>query len=402
MADKRKQGSLLKKGKHLILLLFLVLASGCWDRRELENLAVVLGMGLNLTPQGEGYEVTCQIVRAGQIQSPGGGAGGGGGGDVKPYWILRSSGPTVFEAVRNATFQSSRRLFLSHNQVLIIGEQLARKGVLPAIDFLVRDHEPRVTQWVLLTTDEPEQILNASAGLERITALAITDLVQNYALTSKIQAVNLADYLETRMQKTSANTLPIIKIKETAGKKELLLDGTGVIKNDRLVGYLDPKETRGLLWVLGKVQGGLITVDVPGGQGKATFEIFTTSTSLTVEVKEDRVHVKIEVQERAGLGAQTTYAELSTPEQFKRLERRQAEVIKDEIRAAVTKAKAYKADIFGFGEYLFKHDNQKWQRLEKEWDRYFVDADVEIKVEAMVKELGLITRPATFREPKEK
>jgi spore germination protein KC len=352
-------------------------------------------MGLNYAAQGDGYEVAFQIVRAAQLQSASGGAGGGG--ELKPVWILRSTGPTVFEAVRNATFQSSRRLFLSHNQVLIISEAVAKGGLLPALEFFVRDHEPRNTQWLLLTPDEPVEILDAAAGLERVSALAIVDLMKQYQLTSKIKPVYLADYIKTRIEKTTANTLPIIRIYETAGKKELLLDGTAILKEDRLVGFLDHKETRGLLWVLGEVRGGVITVDLPGG-GKATFEIFDAIPKVKVEFKEGRVQVKIEIKERAGLGAQTTYADLSTPEQFKKLENLQTKAIEDEIRAALAKAKAYKADIFGFGEYLYKHDHRTWQRLQKEWERYFVDAQVEIKIEAMVEELGLVTRPATYRE----
>src|SRR5690606_17351958 len=113
-----------------LVLVFLVFTGGCWDRRELENLAVVVGIGINLAPEGEGYEVSSQIVRAAQIQSPGG--SGSGDEELRPFWILRSRGPTVFEAIRNATLQSSRRLFLSHNQVLVINEAVAREGLMPA------------------------------------------------------------------------------------------------------------------------------------------------------------------------------------------------------------------------------------------------------------------------------
>lgn len=375
-----------------LLLLMVVFASGCWDRRELENLAVVLGIGLNLAPEGEGYEVSFQVVRAAQIQSPGGSSSGGE--DLRPFWILRSSGPTVFEAIRNATFQSSRRLFLSHSQVLIINEAVAREGLTPALDFFIRDHESRLTQWLLLTPEDPVQIFDASAGLERVSSQAISDLLQHYNLTSKIRTVHLMEYIKTTMEKTAANTLPMIRTKESAGKKELLLDGTGIFKGDKLVGFLDPKETRGLLWVLGEVQGGVITVDVPGEKGKATLEIFNSSSAVTVQAEADKINVKIEVQVRSGLGAQTAYIDLSTPDQFKKLETQQAEVIKKEIQTALAKAREYKADIFGFGWLLFGHDYRSWQRLAADWEQYFLEAAVEIKIKAALEELGLITRPA--------
>lgn len=389
-----------KGGLRLLMILLLIpLLGGCWDLRELDSLALVFGMGLDLGPQGDGYRLTFEIVRARQIQTPGPGGSGGGGGQRNPYWLLQATGPTVFEAVRNATLQSSRRLFLSHTQVFIIGEELAKSGISPTIDFIVRVNEPRIVKWLLLTADEPEQIFAAEPGLEQITALAIADLIQNYGITSKIKPVRVVDYLETRMHKTSANTLPIIRIKETTGKKELIIDRTGVIKGDKLVGYLDPKETRGLLWVQDEVDGGVVTVDAPGGEGKATMELFNADTKLTVEGNEHGIQVRIEVKVRSGLGAQTTSVDLSTTNQIERLEKRQAEVIREEIGAALTKARDLKADIFGFGEYLYRHDHRRWKGLESEWERYFVGAEVDVLVEVMVEEVGLITKPTIYRAP---
>lgn len=397
MGGNKRGHKLAKSGCGLLLCLFLVLASGCWDRRELEKLAVVLTMGLDLAAQGSDYKVSFQIVRAGQLQSPGasGPASSGGDGGSKPIWILQSTGPTLFEAIRNANFQSSRRPFLSHNQVLIFGERLARQGLFPVLDFLVRDHEPRNTQWLLLTPDDPAAVLDAAAGLELVSAVAIADLIQDFHLTSQIKPVRLFEYVETMRSRTTANVLPIIKTKETAGKKELVIDGTAIIKDDRLIGTLDRKETRGLLWVLGEVQGGVITVDLPDG-GKATFEIFNASTKVKVGFAEGTVHAKIEVKANVGLGNQTTHADLTTPGQTKKVQALQAGVIAREIRAALAKAKEYKADIFGFGEYLYKHDHKTWQRLYQDWDRYFTGVEVEIEVAVMVEQLGLVNRSVIF------
>ncbi|NLM36743.1 MAG: Ger(x)C family spore germination protein [Firmicutes bacterium] len=382
----------LTKSLWLLLLLIVVFISGCWDRRELENLAVVMGIGINRPPEGEGYEVSYQIVRAAQLHSPGG--GGGSGQDLRPFWILRSRGPTVFEAIRNATFQSSRKLFLSHCQVIVVNEAVAREGLTSILDFFTRDHEPRLTLWLLLTPEDPVQILDAAAGLERVSSQAISDLLQFYQSTSKIRPVQLAEFVRLSMARTADNTFPIIKTTENAGKKEFILDGSGVIKGDKLVGYLDPRETRGLLWVLGKVKSGLVTVEVPGEKGKATFEIFNSSAAVKVQANADQVHVKIEVRVRSGLGTQTTTADLSTPDQFKKLEKKQEETIKGEIEAALAKAREYKADIFGFGRHLYSYDHRAWRRLVADWERHFVVATVEIKVKAVLDKLGLITRPA--------
>jgi spore germination protein KC len=68
----------------------------------------------------------------------------GGQGSPKGVWTLESTGYTVFDAFRNATMQSDRKLFLSQNNVVVIGEEMARTGVAPLIDFLDRDPNPGV------------------------------------------------------------------------------------------------------------------------------------------------------------------------------------------------------------------------------------------------------------------
>ena len=113
---------------------------------------------------------------------------------------------------------------------------------------------------------------------------------------------------------------------------------------------------------------------------------------MTVQVKADKIHVKIEVQVRSGLGNQTTYTDLSTPDQFKSWKRGKQKSSKGD-RSSPGESTEYGADIFGFGQQLYGHDNRAWQRLAADWERHFREATVEIKVKAVLVELGLTTRP---------
>lgn len=70
-----------KKIAIIILAIFIAnLTSGCWSRRELNELAIVLGTGVDLTDDGK-IRLTLQIAKAAAF----GGAGeGGGGGQQSP------------------------------------------------------------------------------------------------------------------------------------------------------------------------------------------------------------------------------------------------------------------------------------------------------------------------------
>jgi spore germination protein KC len=383
------------KKRWLCWCLFLLsgLASGCWDQRELERLAIVSGIGVDRQQDGENYQVTFQIIRPDDVLGGEGGAGGGGGGAAKPFWALKAEGETIFEAIRKATFESSRRIFLSHNEVLIINEAVAEEGIFPVIEFLMRDAEPRLSQWLLVTPDEAGKVLEVESKLEKIPAAGIALQLENYYATSKVRAVSLYDFAERLLKGTTANTLPMIKIIETDGEESLRLEKTAVFKEDKLVGYLDQRETRGLLWVLGEVRGGIIVLRLPGAEGKISIEISEAAAKISAAGKEQPVKLEVEIGIEAILGEQTTEQNLVSPEKIRFLEELTAEAITGEVEAALSKARQLGTDIFGFAEYLRRYHPPTWERLQDEWEKHFRRLEVASKVKTKIAEVGLTKRP---------
>jgi spore germination protein KC len=74
----------------IIIFLLLNLLSGCWNRRELNELAITVGMAID---ESDGqYLVTAQVVNPGQV------AAKQGGGQKAPVISYQEKGDTVFEA----------------------------------------------------------------------------------------------------------------------------------------------------------------------------------------------------------------------------------------------------------------------------------------------------------------
>ena len=384
-----------KKWLWWCLLLLTGLSSGCWDQRELERLAIVSGIGIDLHPDGENYQVSFQIIRPDDVLGGRGGTGGGGGGGAnKPFWTLKAEGKTVFDAIRNATFESSRRLFLSHNKVVIINEEVAKKGIFPIIEFLMRDAEPRLSEWLLVTPDQAEKVLQVESKLEKVPATGIAHQLQTYHATSKVRAVSLYDFANHFVQKKTAGTMPVIRIVETDGEKILKLEKTAVFKEDKLAGDLDYRETRGLLWVLGEVRGGIIVLELPDDGATVSIVISEATGKISAVVKERPLKMQVEIDLEAILGGQSTEQNLVTPEKTNFLEKLTAEAITGEVEAALSKARQLGADIFGFAEHLHRYHPQVWKELQKEWESYFRQLDVTIKVKVLIAEVGLTRRPA--------
>ncbi|NLI38627.1 MAG: Ger(x)C family spore germination protein, partial [Clostridiaceae bacterium] len=123
-----------------LFLMLPLLLTGCWNNRELTDLNIVAGLGLDRTDDGR-IILTVQVAEPGAIQSSSSGSGGGGGEKSKPVFVASNEGETVFDALRGMLAVVDKKLFLSAAQVLILGERLAQDGIEEVLDFFQRDHE---------------------------------------------------------------------------------------------------------------------------------------------------------------------------------------------------------------------------------------------------------------------
>ncbi|XJZ26824.1 hypothetical protein ACF5W4_16025 [Bacillota bacterium Lsc_1132] len=94
-----------------ILLLCLFVTTGCWDRIELNNLAIILGSGMDQTQDGS-YLLSSQIA----IPSKLGSSRGDGGGKDQGYFLETATGKSILDAAQNMQIKLSRKTFGSHRR----------------------------------------------------------------------------------------------------------------------------------------------------------------------------------------------------------------------------------------------------------------------------------------------
>ena len=374
------------------MLIAIVIVSGCWDRRELETIAIVAGVGIDLEEEGQqrGVVVSAQIVKPSQVKSPG--ASQGGGNNQKAYWVLKSTGKTIFEAIRAATLESSRRLYWAHNQVLIIGEDAAEQGIIQFLDFFIRDPEPRPTIWVLVADGKAGVILKMQSELENVQAFAIADLVENYVSTGEVFPIMLQELIERLLSKTTASLAPRIREEGKGKEKRVVIDGTAVFKRDKLIGLLSKKETRGLLWVLSKINSGIVNVKTDG-EAYTSIELINANGKFNSEIRDGIVWMKVYVEADGNLGEEMGKEDFSNPENLRELEQEFTAAIRDEIIATWQQAQKMQADIYGLGEEVKRRYPKLKDNLEPNWEQMFSEARIELVVKAKIRRLGKTTKP---------
>jgi len=388
----------MKKKMHLavkILILYLIMSfilSGCLGAREINDLEIVIGMGIDKDMDTGNILLTAQIVKEGEMGKI---SGGGGGGESKAYWNVTSTGKTIFDAVRQVTHKTGNRLFVSHNQAVIFGNDIASEGLQKYIDFFLRAHEMRPTTLILVAEDKASDIMNAKPETERLPAMNITKLVKSYGFTSYFYKVNMKDFTSCTMSATTSPVAPLVSIFGDMENKDVYISGMAVFKNDKMIGKLSQEESRGVLWALGKVKSGVVLVSSPDKQGNVALEILEAKSKVTPEINDGKIVVHIKIKVESSLSEQTTTENLADISTFEKIQKAQDEVIRQEIMASFNKSKELNADVFGFGEMVHKKYKNEWKVLKDNWDEIYPTIELNINVETKIQKTDLLKKAAS-------
>jgi spore germination protein KC len=121
----------LKTVAYAALAVLMLQGSGCQSARELGDLVIVMGIGMDSDQKNpENIKLTAQIVLPEKISSSQDG-GASSSGSEGPYYNLGSSEKNTFEAVRGYTHMVSGKLYIAHAQVFVIGREMAQRRVAP-------------------------------------------------------------------------------------------------------------------------------------------------------------------------------------------------------------------------------------------------------------------------------
>lgn len=362
--------------------------SGCQNKRELNEIAIVLGTGIDYADNGN-FKLSVEVAKPFQVKA--GGDGGGGGGTTgkegkKKSMVETRMGVTVFDAVRNFSTINSKNLFFSHNQILIFGEEVARKGLGSVLDFFERDAGLRAEVPVLVAQGNAVDCLKLPPAMEEITATEINDALKLAEITGKSVSYRLVD-LAKEINGDNYIAVPKISITEDGGEKRFEIAGMAVLKKGKLIGWLNPIETRGYLWIKGLVKGGVININYGGG--KIALEIKRVNAKLKSEIRDGEPVFVVEVEENGNIDEVHSAVNIASSSVLSEINKKQAEAIENEINQTLKRCqKNLKADIFGFGENLHRWHPAYWKQKKDKWNDNFPSVPVEVRVKTKLYSSG--------------
>ncbi len=370
-----------------ISLLLCLNLCGCWNRREIGKIAIVMGFAVDEGEKEDEIEITAQIANTRTIASAN--EGKGGSSEQKPYLNLSSTGDYVFPAIRSSVTKSGARLYMAHNYVVIFGQDTAERGLGNYMDFFLRDHELRLDMNLLVARGRGSDILDTETGFQSIPALHIRDLINSQQQLSTGMTVTILDFMNRLAADRGAPLIPIIEVDDADGKEVLHMTGTAIFSNDTMIGELDERETRGYLWASNAVEQAVVMVHA--GDDKAGIEVVRAGGGMQAEVGEDgEITMVITVNATGSLGSERGKINFTTKEGVETLLGAFAGEIESEIRACIEKSKQMRADVLGFSDVVYRSHPKLWDGMQGE---DFCDLPVRIEVKTHLDSSGRIGKP---------
>jgi spore germination protein KC len=376
----------------IISIMFII--TSCWDQVELDDLSILSGVGIDEGTEDK-YAVTMQVIlhRELKIQSQTGKRG-----EQKPTQNILVEGDSLIEVNRNLTLQSGRVGYWSHVKVIVIGEALAEAGIENIIDIIERDPEIRQQTYLLVAKGTASEILAAeSIDLEIVQAYNISDMVEKTTNNANVVAVDIHDYLLQTSTEVSAGYMTgIEKISETtdANANNIQLTDTGIFKENKLIGWFNEDETRGLLWTLGEVNEAIEKINYPTSDDTVFFKILDSNSSIEVAFTEDNSEIEkivVSVEVEANIAESNKKVDLTKAEEFTQLETKASESIAEKIRQSIDKGQDLNADVFGFSNAINRSNPSIYKEIVPYYDAIFPAIPIEINVEVAIERTGLIS-----------
>ena len=416
----------------IMLFLVAILLTGCWDRREPEELVPVLALGFDMDEEGF-YEVVAQLSNPSAIGGggaggdPTGGTAGGGRGTKRTFWTHSVKGHTPFEAIRNLALTTTRLISLSHLEFLLLSEKLARHGIGPIIDLFERERQLRLSVHVAIVEGDLKELLDAEFPLEMTAAMGLSRLFRLLrAERSVITEGPLLAKIVLLERPGEEMTLPRVKLLQSEGPNRSKgsspspspvtspgppaeVSGGAAFRGEKMVGWLDIREARGWNWITGRGQRGPILVKTPGVEGLVTIDLLGAKSTVEPVVEGDRIRMRVKVKAWGRVQDQTTpegdgrTLDLRDPEAIRSLRRRFSAVLRNDMEMAIARAQELGSDIFGFGNAVYRKHPRVWKEFAAErWDEIFKTIPVDITVETVVVRPGLVLSSTTApRGPRE-
>lgn len=385
------------------LIILIHVLSACWSYSELTDIAFVTALGVDKKEDGK-YSITVQLINPRNVfGSKQGGVQG------IPVTVYQGEGETIYEAARETSQHISRRLYFSHADLVVIGEELAKEGIIEIFDVAERAAQFRSTAQIVIAKGATAgELLQILAPLDQISAYTIIKTIENsqnawgHSIETKAQEVLDSFYCQLCQPVISGMVIEGDKekgmsedaLKMTKTAAPLSAEGIGIFKDGKLVAWAEKEKARGIVWLRNRLRETIVNIDWEGKKDVIAFRVIRSKTKIKPKLKDDSPEIHVHIDVEGNIGETHVPIDIADVNLLRKLDKTIAETIKKEIESTIELCKKEKADVFQFSKKISVHYPEYWKKNKDIWeDEVFPELPVHVTVDAFIRRSELRLKP---------
>lgn len=349
----------MKKFVLIVTTLFILLiSSGCYNYKEINNMAIVSSIGIDKDNKKDKYIVSAQIMNSKESENS----------EDSQITVYTKEGDTVHEALRNITLKSPRKLYGNHLSKIVLSEEVAKEGIDNILDTFNRVTEVR-NEFIItiVKEDKASDVLKVLTTTESIPAEYVKLSLKIADETSGLTyATKLDEFISLYLKKGIDPVVPVLKIdkKEKKGTtinnitttnpiSKIVIEDLAVTNKGKLETYLKNEEVIGYNFLRNQIQKMIIPVKCDDENNYASISILKNKTKSSAEKKDNKYIINFNINSEAIITEYNCRKDLTDEKVIKKLEKDTEKKIKRYIKKSLNKQKETKGKFLGLERIIY-------------------------------------------------
>lgn len=342
----------------IITLFILLISSGCYNYKEINDMAIVSSIGIDKDNENDKYIVSAQIMNSKESEDS----------EDSQITVYTKEGDTVHEALRNITLKSPRKLYGNHLSKIVLSEEVAKEGIDNILDIFNRITEVR-NEFIItiVKEDKASDVLKVLTTTESIPAEYVKLSLKIADKTSGLTyATKLDEFISLYLKKGIDPVVPVLKIdkKEKKGTtinnitttnpiSKIVIEDLAVTNKGKLETYLKNEEIIGYNFLRNQIQKMIIPVKCDDENNYASILILKNKTKSNAAKKDNKYIINFNINSEAIITEYNCKKDLTDEKVIKELEKDTEKKIKRYIKKSLNKQKETKGKFLGLERIIY-------------------------------------------------
>lgn len=397
--------------KHIALIIIIIIISiaftGTHIVHSVDDLAYAVGLGIDVGDT-KALKVTFQFTMPNS-------SGESTSGETAPSVIDSVEADSVDAAINLMNAYVSKEINLSHCEVIVISEELAKKGIGKEIYTLMNKVQIRPDNSIIISICSANEYLKSvSPSLENLVAKFYEILPESSSYTGYTIDAELGKFFnnivcevyqptailgnaileESNSDKNSGDSESNPNSEPISAKNGIENIGMAVFKEDKMVGTLTSEETLAHLIFTNKLKSCNFTISDPENKDKKIDLYLNLNRAPTVDasIVNGTPYITTTTLINARIASVDSITDKTSENRLTEIEKAASNQLKDLLENYLYKtSKEFHSDIAGFGKYVLKKFKTMTDYQNYNWLNHYQDAFFKTNVTVSIESGFLLT-----------